>query len=116
MSQLDKEWLEQNNIDVSGALKRFVNNEALYKQCLVKFLTDSSFEELKLALSAGDYKGAFHAAHTMKGSVSNLGLNRLYEAVCPIVEKIRNEQADVTEEMKTLEIVYQETCQLIEQL
>lgn len=116
MNQQIKDKLEQNGFDIEGAMKRFLNNEALYKQCLDKFLKDQSYEELKLALSAEDCKGAFHAAHTMKGFVSNLGMNRLYEAVCPVVEKLRILDINVTEEMKNLDTVYQETCQLIEQL
>lgn len=116
MEQQERNLLEENGFDVDGTMRRFLNNENLYKQCLKKFLNDNSMEKLRNAIASNDCKEAFQAAHTMKGFVSNLGMNRLYDAVIPIVEKLRAQNLLITEEMDRLETVYRETCQLIEKL
>ena len=116
MTQQDKELLEQNGFDIKGAMKRFLNNEALYKQCLDKFLTDQSFHNLKQALSLNDCQKAFHEAHTMKGFVSNLGMQELYEAVSVIVEKLRAGDMNVAVQMQLLEELYEKDYQLIRNL
>ena len=116
MEKQVKELLEQNGFDVEGTMKRFLNNDKLYKQCLGKFLTDESYEKLEKAVAAGNCEEAFRTAHTMKGFVSNLGMNRLYETICPVVEKLRAGDMQITEELNTLDHVYRETCQLIEKI
>ena len=40
MDKSEVEFLESKGFDVNGALKRFLNNEALYKKCMKKFLDD----------------------------------------------------------------------------
>ena len=42
MENAEKELLEQHGFDVDGTMKRFLNNEMLYKKCLKKFLNDKS--------------------------------------------------------------------------
>ena len=116
MTEQDKELLEQNGFDIKGAMKRFLNNEMLYKQCLDKFLTDQSYHNLKQALASNDCQKAFHEAHTMKGFVSNLGMMELYEAVSMVVEKLRAGDMDVTVQMQTLDVLYEKDYQLIRNL
>ena len=116
MTQQDKEMLEQNGFDVSGALRRFINNEALYLQCLGKFLSDTSYDKLKKALEEGDCKTAFHEAHTMKGFVSNLGMVELYETVSVIVEMLRADNMEVSEQMQTLDKVYEKDYNIIDEI
>lgn len=111
-----RKLLEDNGFDVEGTMKRFLNNDALYMKCLKKFLDDDSMERLKTAYEEGNCEEAFKAAHTMKGFVSNLGINRLYEAINPMVEKLRTGNMDVTEELKITEELYYNTYNLIETL
>lgn len=111
-----RKLLEDNGFDVEGTMKRFLNNDALYMKCLKKFLDDQSFEILKKAYEEGNCEEAFRAAHTMKGFVSNLGINRLYEVVNPMVEKLRAGNIDIMEEMKAVEELYHSTYDLIEKL
>lgn len=108
--------LEENGFDVAGTMKRFLNNDALYMKCLRKFLDDTSFEKLKAAYEEGNCEEAFKAAHTMKGFVSNLGINRLYEAINPMVEKLRVGNMDIEEELKKTEELYHSAYDLIEKL
>ena len=108
--------LEEQGFDVEGTMKRFLNNDALYMKCLKKFLDDKSFEVLKESLENGNCEEAFKAAHTMKGFVSNLGINKLYEVVSPMVEKLRTGNMDIADEMQKMEALYKSTYELIEKL
>lgn len=108
--------LEENGFDVEGTMKRFLNNDALYMKCLKKFLDDESFGKLKAAYETGNCEEAFKAAHTMKGFVSNLGINRLYEAINPMVEKLRVGNMDIAEELKKVEVLHRSAYELIEKL
>lgn len=111
-----KEFLEQKGFDVDGTMKRFLNNEALYFKCLRKFLEDSSFDKLKEAYAKGNSKEAFEGAHTMKGFVSNLGINELYHHLIPMVEKLRVQDMNLDSEMARLEELYRDTYKTIEEL
>ncbi|MCM1182798.1 MAG: Hpt domain-containing protein [Roseburia sp.] len=116
MEKTVQEMLENNGFDVAGAMNRFLNNEALYKKCLKKLLDDPSYEQLKEAYRNGNCNEAFKAAHTMKGAVSNLGVNRLYHLLMPMVEKLRAQDMNIAEEMEQLDKLYGETYKIIENL
>lgn len=116
MTQQDKEILEQNGFDVQGALRRFINNDTLYQQCLNKFLDDASYGQLQEALKQGDCQTAFHKAHTMKGFVSNLGMVELYEAVSAVVEMLRAGNMEVSQQMQALEEIYDKDRKILEEI
>lgn len=100
--------------DYNGALARFVGNEALYEKFLLKFLSDPNFPGLKACVDAKNYTDAFQYAHTLKGVSGNLGLNKIYYLVHPIVEKLRKGDSEGIEElMIPLEETYQSICDLI---
>lgn len=111
-----KLMLENNGFDVEGAMKRFLNNEALYVKCLKKFLDDTSYEELKTAYEAGNCNDAFKAAHTMKGFVSNLGINNIYHLLIPMVEKLRVQDMNVEEDIRQLGEMCEKAAEIIENL
>lgn len=52
----------------------------------------------------------------MKGFVSNLGINDLYHLLIPMVEKLRVQDMNLDDEMKQLEVLYQDTYKTIEEL
>lgn len=116
MEKTVQEMLENNGFDVEGTMKRFLNNEALYKKCLKKFLDDTSYEQLKEAYESGNCNDAFKAAHTMKGAASNLGINKIYHLLIPMVEKLRVQDMGIDGEMNQLDGVYQEIYKIIENL
>lgn len=111
-----KMMLESNGFDVDGAMRRFLNNEALYIKCMKKFLDDTSYEQLKEAYEAGNCNDAFKSAHTMKGFVSNLGINSIYHLLIPMVEKLRVQDMNIEEELKQLGGLCEETSKIIENL
>jgi len=116
MENAEKVLLEQHGFDVDGTMKRFLNNELLYKKCLKKFLDDVSMEKLKTACAAGDVEEAFKAAHTMKGFISNLGMEKLHQLLIPMVEKLRAGEMLEQNEQTELETVYREMYELIENM
>ena len=111
-----KKYLEEKGFDVDGTMKRFLKNETLYLKCLKKFLDDSSFEKLKEGYEKGNCKEAFERAHTMKGFVSNLGINKIYHLLIPMVEKLRVQDMNLEQEMKQLEALYVDAYKTIESL
>lgn len=111
-----KKFLEEKGFDVDGTMKRFLNNENLYLKCLRKFLDDASYDKLKEAYEKGNCKEAFEGAHTMKGFVSNLGINEIYHLLIPMVEKLRVQDLNLDAEMNQLETLYRETYKVIEEL
>ena len=111
-----REKLIANEFDVDGTMQRFLNNEALYFKCLKKFLTDPNFEMLKKAKAEGNVEEAFKSAHTMKGFLSNLGINKIYVPLQPVVEKLRSGDINIDEELVTLERLYKETYEIVESI
>lgn len=116
MDANQKRFLEEKGFDVDGTMKRFLNNENLYLKCLRKFLDESSYDKLKEAYEKGNCKEAFEGAHTMKGFVSNLGINEMYHLLIPMVEKLRVQNMNLDDEMKRLDVLYKETYKIIEEL
>lgn len=116
MDKSEVEFLESKGFDVNGALKRFLNNEALYKKCMKKFLDDNSYEDFRQAYDAGNCNDAFRAAHTMKGIVANLGINSLYHVLVPMVEKLRVQDMNISEDAKVLESIYKEAYKIIDEM
>ncbi len=81
--------------DYDQTMKRFMGNETLYCTILPKLFQDGNLQKLGKALKADNLKSAFEAAHTLKGVSANLGLTPLYDAVCMIVEPLRNREQNI---------------------
>ncbi len=75
--------------NIDEAMGRFLNNEAFYGKCYGKFVADKGFARLGEALQAGDVKGAFEAAHDLKGISANMGITPVYELIVGMVEVLR---------------------------
>lgn len=88
-----KERFDGYGADYVETMRRFLGNEAMYLKFLKKLFQDDNLKKLGQALENGDLTGAFEAAHTLKGVTGNLGLTRLYQAVCAIVEPLRLKEA-----------------------
>lgn len=81
--------LRAYGVNLNEVMERFINDEALYYNCLNTFIDDPSFDGLHDVLLAKDYETAFYHAHTLKGVAGNLGLSPLLTAVSGIVEPLR---------------------------
>jgi len=91
---MDIEKLKEAGVDYDEGLNRFMGSVDLYEKFLLRFPGDPSFNELKEAMENEDYKTAFKAGHTLKGTSGNLSLNDLYKATIPFVDALRDEEAD----------------------
>lgn len=90
-------------------MERFLHNEAMYCKLLNMFFEDESLKKLESALTVCDWKGAFEAAHALKGVTGNMGLAPLYHAVCGIVEPLRAGRTDIdySEALRRIQGEYQ---------
>jgi hypothetical protein len=52
----------------------------------------------------------------MKGFVSNLGINEMYHLLIPMVEKLRESNMEIADEMQKLEILYKDTYSIIKDI
>ena len=68
--------------DFEGVQKRF-GGVAMVEKFAIKFLRDSSFQDLEKA---------FCAAHTLKGICLNLGFDAFYEVSAALTEKLRGRE------------------------
>jgi chemotaxis protein histidine kinase CheA len=106
----------QKEFDIDGAMKRFLGNEPLYIKCLKKFPYDKNYEELKKAYSERNCEECFKCAHSMKGLVSNLGINGIYHLLIPMVDKLRGGDMDISQDLEQIDVLYKETCDIIKEL
>lgn len=67
-------------------------SEDMLRRFLHKFSKDPSHAELLSALAAQDFAAAFRAAHTLKGTAANLGLDDLSAAASELTEALRGAQ------------------------
>lgn len=86
--------LESWGCDITGAMERFLDDEAFYFECYEQGLEDAGFGLLKEALDAHDVRLAFEYAHGLKGVIANLGLTSLHIIISDIVEPLRAGRED----------------------
>lgn len=94
MDAIVREKLEEAGIDVSGALERFMGNDALLERFLKKFLNDTNYEKLADAISTGNQEDALTAAHTLKGITGNLEMKELFTMLTEQVAALRADEWD----------------------
>ena len=103
--------------DYDKTMERFMNNENLYYKILPMLFQDNNLQKLGTALETGDFDSAFIAAHTLKGVSANLGLTPLYDAVCRIVEPLRNQdKIDYAPMYQAIQVEFQRVNTLWEQI
>ncbi|MGD1816619.1 MAG: Hpt domain-containing protein [Pleomorphochaeta sp.] len=76
--------------DINGALDRFLNDKDLYFECLLMFVDDENFSELKNHINDEDQKIPFTYVHTLKGVAGNLGITPLFESLSELCEVLRS--------------------------
>lgn len=85
-----QEAMESCGVDVGATLRRFGNQEALWRRFLLKFPQDPTFASLGEAVSAGGMGDVERAAHTLKGIAANLGFDALSQCSAALVEAVRS--------------------------
>ena len=79
--------------NTAEGMGRCLNNEAFYLKMVAMTLADGNFDALKTAMDIGDIRGAFAAAHSLKGTTGNVALTPIYEPVCALTELLRGKDA-----------------------
>ncbi len=112
MNENLRKQLEDNGADVSGTLKRFMNNDAIYMKFIMKFLEDKNYDGVIENFEKADYGALFNSAHTLKGVTANLGLDPISSVAAQMSDLLRNKQPQeidvekLKELRKQLEEVY----------
>lgn len=78
-------------------VKTRLPSDALIQRFALRFLDDTSFEDLCREMEAGRRAEAFRAAHTLKGICGNLGFSRLLKSSSDLAELLRPEQEAMPE-------------------
>lgn len=117
MEEFEKELLKQAGINAEEAMERFMENEKIFKKFLHKFLEDTNFRNMKTFLEERNTKGAFAAAHTVKGVAGNLSMNGLYNSIKPLVECLREDDLETALKcLPEVEKVYDQSVKIIREL
>lgn len=90
-----------------------LRSERLIQKYVLKFPEDQSFHALAAAMARGDVKGAFLAAHTLKGVAQNLGFTGLYTASAALTESLRGTEADENL-LEAVKAAYEKTIRAID--
>lgn len=85
------EDLKNYGANVDEGLMRCMNKDDFYLKLVRMVPIDNNFNVLEETISNKDYKGAFDAAHALKGSTSNLALTPLSSPLSEITELLRAE-------------------------
>lgn len=70
-----------------------LQSEQIIRKFLLRFLKDQTYANLKKAVLEKDPKAAFLAAHTLKGTAANLGLDSLALSASALTEVFRGATA-----------------------
>lgn len=81
--------LENANIEWSSTLPKLLGKEDIYIKYLKRLLTNNYFNELISALDSDKCAEAFELAHTLRGTVGNLGLRRMHDCIAEMTEELR---------------------------
>lgn len=111
-----QECYEEMGLQSEPVLER-LGSEKILKKFVLKFLNDTSFQDLREGLDAKDGEKAFRAAHTMKGICLNLGFDNLFQVSSELTEKLRGRDTSDSEELfKAVEEQYQIVVKAIEKM
>lgn len=69
-------------------------NDRLVEKFVVKFLSDSTYQQILDGIAAGDRESTFRAVHTLKGVAANLGFTELQQNASNLTEQLRDRQSD----------------------
>lgn len=94
-----KECYDKMGANFDNVLSRLGGSEDLVKRFALKFLNDTSYQNLEQQLQNKDVEEAFRAAHTLKGVCLNLGFDNLFTVSSDLTEKLRAKELDGADEL-----------------
>jgi hypothetical protein len=84
------EKLRELGANVDEGLARCMNDEGFYLMLVPDALGRARYEDIDNRIRSNDLKGAFEAAHAMKGVLANLAITPLAEVVSELTELLRS--------------------------
>lgn len=108
-----RQRLDLAGVDTKKAIERFMGNDGIYEEFLVRFLSDKNIETAEKALSQGNYKEAEVAIHNLKGISGSLGMDRLSSLCLAFMETLRKQTADHEREWSQLQEEFYAVCGVI---
>lgn len=106
---MDYTILTKYNIDYKKGLERCMDDPEFFKTLLSMFLEDDTFNRAQAAFRSRDMSELFKCCHELKGVCGNAAITGLFNAVCSIVELLRNDsgsEAEITELFGKVEYEY----------
>lgn len=91
--------LSAYGIDLTDAMERMDDDEALYQRLAFKYLNNTNYVDLVAAMEAQDYDAAYTAAHTLKGVSGNLSLAALYKVASAVSNALKQGEYQAAEQM-----------------
>ena len=111
-----KEFYEAVGGDYDEVFSR-LQRDALILKFVKRFASDRSYRDLKKAEEEKDIKGAFLAAHTLKGIACTLGIKNLTDAASDLTEQLRSLKDFPDKSLfKAVDIAYEQAVKLISEL
>lgn len=104
------ELLIKQNGDMSKTRERFLNDGALYIECLCAFVNSEEFEKLGSAIAAQSKDDIFSNAYNLKGVAGNLGLSKLFDCFSILLQQLPLKQYDTLSQW--YQIILEERKQL----
>lgn len=87
---MDRMKLIEAGINYDEGVQRFGGQSQMYEKYLKVLFENGHFQSLLEQVAAMDYQSAFGTAHSLKGEVGNLSLNKLYATLCDISNELRH--------------------------
>ena len=111
-----KEFYTSINGDYEGVVSR-LRSEKMVRKFVLKFLNDSSYDNLVKSLEENNYEEAFRASHTIKGICQNLGFTVLGDSSSTLTDALRNGWREGAEELvKKVKEDYRQTAEAVKAL
>ena len=89
---MDLEALYKQVGGSAGEVLKRIPSEKMLRKFVGKYLADPTFGNLESAAAVQDWKGAFLAAHTLKGVAQNLGFANLQRSAAELTEALRRDK------------------------
>ncbi len=106
-----------DGIDMRQAMKRFMNDQAVFKSMFLKIGSHQRVvEEIRAALGKGDTERAFHLVHSIKGMAGNLAAEELHRMAIALERRIMSGEGEPVVELARFEEAFQRILVMVQGL
>ena len=106
--------LAEQGCSIEAALNRIGGDEEFLLMCMKMTIDDPCFSQLGESINARNVKGAFDAAHSLKGICANTGLDPLTKPACEITEILRTGSLEGVKDMyESMMATHAQLCAIV---